>query len=149
MVQDLIPEGYTFSEWFKAVKYTKIAPIQFKEIAGAAGNVSPQILKDIDLSQVMEFDKTLNHLQYLQNQTAISMYYNPSMLGQISPYITSQNNQTNISASSNQTEKIFATYGKIIERSLNNLLKAARIAYKNHDEPLRWVFDDGAVAELE
>lgn len=149
MVQDLIPEGYTFSEWFKAVKYTKIAPIQFKEIAGAAGNVSPQILKDIDLSQVMEFDKTLNHLQYLQNQTAISMYYNPSMLGQISPYITSQNNQTNISASSNQTEKIFATYGKIIERSLNNLLKAARIAYKNHDEPLRWVLDDGAVAELE
>lgn len=148
MVQDLIPEGYKFSEWMKAVKYAKIAPIQMKEVYAGSG-ITPQMLKEIDLSQILEFDKTLNALQYLQNQTAVSMYYNPSMLGQISPYTTVQNNQSNIAASSNQTEKIFATYTNIIERSLNNLIKAARIAYKNHDEPLRWVLDDGAVAELE
>jgi hypothetical protein len=77
------------------------------------------------------------------------MYYNPSMLGQISPYITSSNNQQNIQQSSNQTEKIFSSYTNIIERALNNLLKAARIAYKESDEVLRWVLDDGSVAELE
>lgn len=147
MVQDLIPDGYKFSEWLKAVKYAKIAPIQMKEVL--ASGVTPQMLKEIDLSQVMEFDKLLNYLQYLQTQTAVSMYYNPSMLGQISPYITSSNNQQNIAASSNQTEKIFSTYNNIIERALNNLLKAARIAYKDHNEPLRWVLDDGSVAELE
>ncbi len=147
MVQDLIPDGYKFSEWLSAVKYAKIAPIQMKEVM--ASGVTPQMLKEIDLTQVNEFDKTINALQYLQSQTAVSMYYNPSMLGQISPYITSTNNQQNIQASSNQTEKIFSTYSNIIERALNNLLKAARVAYKDNNDVLRWVLDDGSVAELE
>lgn len=147
MVQDLIPEGYKFSEWLSAVKYAKIAPIQMKEVLAAG--TTPQLLKEIDLTQVQEFDKTINALQYLQTQTAVSMYYNPSMLGQISPYITSSNNQQNIQASSNQTEKIFSTYNNIIERALNNLLKAARVAFKDNNEALRWVLDDGSVAELE
>lgn len=147
LVQDLIPEGYKFGEWLTAVKYSKIAPIQMKEIIGAG--VTPQMLKEIDLSQVTEFDKTINALQYYQTQTAISMYYNPSMLGQISPYITSSNNQQNIQQSSNQTEKIFNTYTNIIERSLNGLLQASRIAFKENNESLRWVLDDGSIAELE
>ena len=147
MVTDMIPEGYTVGQWLQAVKYGKIAPIQLTE--GLAAGVTPQMLKEIDLSQVMELDKMMNTLQYYQTQTAISMYYNPSMLGQISPYITSSNNQQNIQQSSNQTEKIFSTYTNIIERALNNLLKAARIAYKESDEVLRWVLDDGSIAELE
>ena len=146
MLTDMIPEGYTVGEWLKVVKYGKIAPIQQTEVMGG---VSPQMLKEIDLGQVIEMDKMTNALQYYQTQTAISMYYNPSMLGQISPYITASNNQQNIQASNNQTEKIYSSYSNIIERALNNLLKASRIAFKESDEVLRWVLDDGSVAELE
>lgn len=146
MIQDLIPDGYTTGQWLTALKYGKIAPIQMKEVM--ASGVTPQMIKEIDLSQVVEIDKMMNALQYYQTQTAISMYYNPSMLGQISPYITSSNNQQNIQASNNQTEKIFSVYTNIIERSLNGLLKASRIAFKEVDDPLRWVLDDGSVAEL-
>lgn len=147
MLLDLIPEGYTTAQWLTAVKYGKIAPIQIKEIAGQAG-ITPQMIKEIDLSQTIEIDKMMGALQYYQTQTAISMYYNPSMLGQISPYVTASNNQQNIQQSNNQTEKIFSSYSSIIERALNGLLKAARIAYKENDEILRWILDDGSVAEL-
>lgn len=147
MAMELIPDGYTPGQWLQALKYGKIAPIQMNE--AAMQGITPQVLKEIDLSQVIELDKMMNALQYYQTQTAISMYYNPSMLGQISPYITTSNNQQNIQQSANQTEKIFSSYTNIIERALNNLLKAARIAYKDNDEILRWVMDDGSVAELE
>lgn len=147
MAMELIPDGYTPGQWLQALKYGKIAPIQMSE--SIAAGITPQVLKEIDLGQVIELDKMMNTLQYYQTQTAISMYYNPSMLGQISPYITTSNNQQNIQQSANQTEKIFSSYTNIIERALNNLLKAARIAYKESDEVLRWVMDDGSVAELE
>lgn len=142
------PDNIPWADWFAMVKYGKLAPTTFKDFMEINNIGNVPIFKAEDLSQAFELAQMIPALQYLQTQTALSMLYNPSRLGQISPYIPVGNNQQNIAQSSNQTEKVFNQHAIILEKALTQLIENARIAFKDYDEPLTWVLDDGSIAEL-
>lgn len=143
------PENIQWKDWFAMIKYGKMAPVTFKDFMEGQGIEKMPIFKAEDLSQAFELAQMIPTLQYFQTQTAMSMMYNPSRLGQISPYIPVANNEQNIAQSSNQTERVFNQHSLILERALSQLIECARVAYKDYDEVLTWVLDDGSVAELE
>lgn len=143
------PENMKWNDWFAMIKYGKMAPVTFKDFMENNGGVNAPIFKAEDLSQAFELAQMIPTLQYFQTQTATSMMYNPSRLGQISPYIPVSNNEQNIAQSSNQTERVFNQHSQILERALSQLMECARIAFKDYDETLTWVLDDGSIAELE
>lgn len=138
---EYIPEGWTMPEFIKAIHEHKIAPIHFPE-----GSLPPQfaaqMFKDIDMSTAVDISQRIQLLRYYQDQTAIAMYYNPSRLGQISPYVPVSNNQQNIVQSANQTEKLFKTHEEIVVRALNGLLNVAKIAAKTDPKYLEGILDD-------
>ena len=143
------PENIKWQDWFAMMKYGKMAPVTFKDFMENQGMDRAPVFKAEDLSQAFELAQMIPALQYFQAQTATSMLYNPSRLGQISPYVPVSNNEQNIQQSSNQTEKVFNQHNQILERALTQLVECARIAYKDYDEVLTWVLDDGSIAELE
>lgn len=138
---EYIPEGMTMPEFIKLIREHKLAPIHFPE-----GSLPPQfaaqMFKDIDMSTAVDIAQRIQLLRYYQDQTAISMYYNPSRLGQISPYVPVSNNQQNIVQSANQTEKLFKTHDEIVVRALNGLMNMARIAAKKDPSYLENILDD-------
>ena len=143
------PENMQWKDWFAMMKYGKMAPVTFKEFMEGQGLERFPVFKAEDLSQAFELAQMIPALQYFQAQTATSMLYNPSRLGQISPYVPVSNNEQNIQQSSNQTERIFNQHNQILERALTQLVECARIAYKDYKEVLTWILDDGSIAELE
>lgn len=143
------PENIQWKDWFAMMKYGKLAPLTFKDFMEGQGLEKFPVFKAEDLSQAFELAQMIPALQYFQAQTATSMLYNPSRLGQISPYVPVSNNEQNIQQSSNQTERIFNQHNQILERALTQLVECARIAYKDYKEVLTWVLDDGSIAELE
>lgn len=145
---EYIPDGFTMPEFIKLIHEHKLAPIQFPE-----GSLPPQfaaqMFKDIDMSTAVDIAQRIQLLRYYQDQTAISMYYNPSRLGQISPYVPVSNNQQNIVQSANQTEKLFKTHDEIVVRALNGLINAARVAAKLDPTYLEEILDDVSLGLLQ
>jgi hypothetical protein len=145
---EYIPEGFTMPEFIKLIHEHKLAPIHFPE-----GSLPPQfaaqMFKDIDMSTAVDIAQRIQLLRYYQDQTAISMYYNPSRLGQISPYVPVSNNQQNIVQSANQTEKLFTTHDEIVVRALNGLLNAALSAARKNPKYLENILSDASMAVLE
>lgn len=146
MLADYIPEGYTMEKFIRFIHEHKIAPVQFHEGAPVPPQFAAQMFKDIDMSSAIDIAQRIQLLKYYQDQIAIVMYYNPSRLGQISPYVPVSNNQQNIQQSANQTEKMFRTHENIVVRSLNGLLNVARIAIKEDDTYMSDILDDVSYA---
>ena len=142
-----IPKGWTWGKFFQMMKYGKIAPVDFQ--AEGMNPMNAQQIRSLDLSNMNDMAGRLQYLEWISNRVALAMSYNPSRLGQVSPYTAVQNNQQNIIQSSHQTEDIFSTHNKVVENVLNALLQAARVAYKDNPKKLTYLLDDMSVAELD
>lgn len=142
------PKDWSWGKWIMMMKYGKIAPIDTQSETFNPG-IDSQIFKQIDLSTLNDLAGRLQYLEFIRNQVALSMSYNPSRLGQVAPYTAVTNSQQNIVQSSYQTEDIYSTHNKVIENLLNVLVKAARLAFRNNEIARTYLLDDMSIAELE
>ncbi len=141
------PKDWTWGKWFDMIKYGKIAPVDFQ--AEGMNPMEAQAIRGIDLSNIQDMTARVNYLEWLRNQVALAMSYNPSRLGEVSPYTSVSNNQQNIIQSVNQTEDIYSTHNMVVENLLNALLGCARIAFKDNPVKKSYMMDDMSMAELD
>ena len=116
-------------------------------------NMSPheaQLFKEINLSGgASELAGYLQYLEQIKRDASEAMSYNPSRLGQISPYMTATNNQQNIMQSLSQTEDIYTTFNRIQENFLTHLMRLSKTEFRENPAALTYVLDDMSIAELE
>ena len=140
-----LPEGYTWQEWFTMLKKGKVALLEDND---GMGGFDQTLLKSIDLGQMSDIAGTINLLNYYQNNLAVSMLYNPSRLGQVSPYITNATNDQNIQQSFNQTRKIFDAIDRVTQDALNGLFNAAKVAYRDNPDYIVGLVNSLELAQL-
>lgn len=147
MFYNAIPKGMSFNRWMTLQRYAKT---MFLDTSQEGVNPSDmQAIKSLDLGNAADLANDIQVLEFIKNQVAYAMCYNPSRLGQISPYTAVTNNQQNIIQSSNQTEDLYATHNLVVEQVMAALLRAARIAYKDNPIKTSFLMDDMSMAELE
>lgn len=116
-------------------------------------NMSPheaQLFKEINLSGgAAELGSYLQYMETIKQDAAHAMSYNPSRLGQISPYMTVTNNQQNIMQSLSQTEDLYTTFNQMQENFLTHLVKLGQTEFRENPAALTYILDDMSVAELE
>jgi len=142
------PKDWSWGKWISMMKYGKIAPIDTQS-EGFNPGIDSQIFKSIDLSTLSDIAGRLQYLEFIKNQAALAMSYNPNRLGQVAPHTAVSNNQQNIVQSSYQTEDIYSTHNKVVENLLNALVKQTRIAFKDNEFSRTYLLDDMSRAELE
>lgn len=141
------PANWSWSEWFSSFVNGKVALINTHKDGITA--FDSQFFKSIDLGNTMDIAAQLQQLEFNMNQIFSSMYYNPSKLGQISPYITSSNNRMNIAQADRQLAKFYERHRVIKERVLRGVLHMARVAYKKNPIKRSIILDDFSQKELE
>lgn len=112
-------------------------------------NVDAQIFKGIDLSMAQDISQRIQYLDYIKQECSFAMQYNPSRMGQVSPYMTATNNQQNIMQSLSQTEDIYSTYNILKENFLTYLIKLAKVSYIKNPKNFLYILDDYSVADIE
>ena len=106
------------------------------------------MLKDVNLSQVSDLAPKLQYLEFLKNQAALAMSYNPSRKGQIAPYMAVTNNQQNIQQSTYQTQDLYTLHNEVVERLLLKHILNERAALQDNDYIASYVLDDMSIADL-
>lgn len=140
------PEGWTWAEFFRSMKYGKFAPINTH--GEHIGQMDTNVFKSIDLSNMMDIAGTLQQLQHVEQKIASAMHFNLAKLGQINPYMTTGNAKANIEASNNQLYDYYKAHDRIINRVSNALMATARVAYSETGINETVALDDYSVAEL-
>jgi len=141
------PAEWSWGKWLMMMKYGKIAPINLTD--EGASPLDANVFKSVDMGTLDRLAGQLQYLEFIKNQAALAMSYNPSRLGQAEPYVAVTNSQQSIVQSSYQTEDIFTTHNQVIENLLNALLRVARIAFKDNKVARTYLLDDMSIAELE
>lgn len=147
MVQNAMPKDWDPIDFYGYIKNYKLGILDTQQ-EGFNPN-DAQLIKGVDLSNSNEIANKIQYLEFLKDNIAKSMYYNPSRLGQISPYLPVTNNQQNILQSSAQTEDIYSIHNNITERLLNALVDDARIAYYENPEAYTYILDEVSMADLQ
>lgn len=147
VVQQAIPKDWDPIDFYGHLRQYKLGILDPQQ-----EGVSPydtNLIKGVDLSNSNEIANKIQYLEFLKDNIAKSMYYNPSRLGQISPYLPVTNNQQNILQSSAQTEDIYSIHNSIIERLLNALIDDARLCYYMNPKIYDYVLDEVSMASLD
>lgn len=147
MAHEALPEGWTLGKFLAVVKEAKIAPLNLNKI-GMNPNIV-NMFKTVDLSTVDKLAARVGYLDKLKSDAAYAMGYNPSRLGQISPYMTATNNQQNLIQSYSQTEGLYSTFNKVMEQSLTSMLKSAKICLKENKLLRTTILDNLTSAAIE
>lgn len=147
MVQNAMPKDWDPIDFYGYLKHYKIGLLDTQQEGFNPNDAN--LIKGVDLSNANQVANKIQYLEFLKDNIAKSMYYNPSRLGQISPYLPVTNNQQNIMQSSAQTEDIYAVHNSIIERLLNALIDDARLAYYKNPEAYTYILDEIALADLQ
>lgn len=141
------PPNWSWDEFFKSIIHGRIVLLNTPD--GNPNAADANYFRSIDLSTSTDIGKTLEQLQWIKNEMVSSMYYNPSKLGNVSPYITASANNQNIAGSDKQLMKMIKRHKEIMERMMNGLVNVARVAYKGNTEKRLLILDDFSRAELE
>jgi hypothetical protein len=140
------PENWTWQEFMDSLKTAKIAPINPNQ---SGGPVDPNAAKSIDMSRMSDIATKMQYLATLREQLVQSMLFNNSRIGAIGEYATNSNTRDNQTASYNQTEDMFDTHRKIVERALNAAVNVGKKIYKDQPHRHEVIFDDVTLAELQ
>lgn len=141
------PKDWTWQEFFNHIKYSKAVILDLQQ--EGVGPAEAQFFKNIDLSNSQDISSKVAYMEFIKQNIATSMYYNPSRLGQIDAHTAVTNNQQNIIQSSNQTEDLYSTHNAVVESMLNALIDTARVAYKDNPQHISYVLDDMSIADFE
>ena len=141
------PKNWSWQKFILMAKYGKIIPIDLQQEGVTPADA--QIFKSLDLSTISDLAGKLQYLEFIKNQVALSMSYNPSRLGMQQSSVSVTNNQQNIMQSSYQTYDLFNTHNKVVENLMNVVINVARVAFKDNPPIKTYVLDDMSVAELD
>lgn len=142
------PDSFSWQEFYKSGRYLKFLPINPNQEHLMGGNANA-LFRSVDLSNMVDIAAALQQLDAYENRIITSMYYNPSKLGEPSPYLTSGNNAANIQASDKQLYRYFNRHRQVTQRVLNGFVNLARIAFKDSELRKSVLLDDFSRAELE
>jgi len=126
------PEGFSWQDFYKSGRYLKFLPVNLDSEAVQGGDYE-KLFRSIDMSNNIDIAAALRQLDAYEQRIITSMYYNPSKLGEPSPYLTSGNNVQNLQASDRQLYKYFDIHRQVVERVLNGFLNISRIAFKDSE----------------
>ncbi len=140
------PQDWSYGKWLMMAKYGKILPLDTSN--EDFNGIDANIVKALDLSEIIDYAGHLQQLQWYRDQAALAMGYNPSRLGQIVPTTAVANNQQNIQQSSYQTQDIFSLHNQVVENLLNIHIINERAALKDNDYIASYILDDMSRAEL-
>jgi len=141
------PKNWSWQKFMLMAKHGKILPIDLTQEGVTPADA--QIFKTLDLSTDDKKAGQIQYLEFLRNQVAIAMSYNPSRLGNQAASLSVSNNQQNIQQSSYQTYDLYNLHNKVVENLLNALLNTARIAFKDNEHMKTYILSDMSIAELE
>lgn len=141
------PKGWSWQKYIMMAKHGKIIPIDLQQEGVTPADA--QVFKALDLSTIQDMAGKMQYLEFLRNQVALAMSYNPSRLGMQANSVSVTNNQQNIMQSSYQTYDIFNSHNKVIENLLNVLINTARVAFKENIPIKNYVLSDMSIAELD
>ena len=110
------PKDWSWQKFMMMAKYGKILPIDLTQEGVTPADA--QIFKSLDLSTDDKKAGQIQYLEFLRNQVAIAMSYNPSRLGSQSASLAVSNNQQNIQQSSYQTYDIYNLHNKVVDCSI-------------------------------
>ena len=147
LTQQAIPKEWDPIDFYGHLRQYKLGILDTQQ--EGATPYDANLIKGVDLSNSNEIANKIQYLEFLKDNIAKSMYYNPSRLGQISPYLPVTNNQQNILQSSAQTEDIYSIHNSILERLLNALIDDARICYYMNPKIYDYVLDEVSMASLD
>jgi hypothetical protein len=127
-------------------KYGRLLPLDTsnEDINGIDG----QMFKDLNLSQMQDLASKIQYLDWIKNQAALAMSYNPARLGQIVPSAAVTNTKQNIQQSTYQTQDLFTIHNEVIEKVLNRHVLNERAALKDSEYVASYVLDDMSRADL-
>lgn len=142
----LKPKDWSYGKWMMMAKYGKILPLDSSN--EDVNGIDASMFKNLDLSQMQDLASKIQYLDWIRNQAALAMSYNPARLGQIVPQAAVSNTQQNIQQSSYQTQDIFSLHNEIVERVLNRHILNERAALKDNDFIASYILDDMSRADL-
>lgn len=140
------PKNWSWKKWLLMAKNKGVLPIDLTK--EGVTPMDAQAFRGIDLSTVDRLANQLQYLDFLRNQIALAMSYNPSRLGMVGSEVSVTNNQQNIVQSAYQTYDLYNTHNKIVENLYNHLVNTARVAFKDNPPVANYVLDDMSIAEL-
>lgn len=146
IVDTLKPKDWSYGKWMMMAKRGKILPLDSS--SEAINGIDAQMFKAFDLSQMQDIATHLQHLDWIRNQAALAMSYNPQRLGQIVQSEAVRNAQGNIQQSSYQTQDLFTLHNEVVERLLNRHMWNEKIALRNNEYVASYVLDDMSIADL-
>lgn len=150
LVLSLKPSTYETEQWIRMIRDKRVLLIG--EENSPTGHMDPnmlQAIRQLDLTTTDKIASYLSKLEAIKRDTAEAMRFNSAMLGQASPYDSVANRQADLQLSSNQTENLYNTHDKIVEKALTYLMQTAKVYYK--DRPLKrsWIMTDSSIASME
>lgn len=140
MLMNLKPDNMTWQDWLNTMKNTKLLMATANK-HGISG-IDPQIMRSFDMGRGAEIANKVQLLEFLRNNIIAGMFFNPSRIGAIGEYATTQNTVQNQSASYNQTEALFETHRLIIEKMLSGLMNRTKFVYRNQPEKVARILGD-------
>lgn len=142
----LKPKDWTWGKWLMMAKYGKLLPLDTsnEDINGIDG----QMFKDLNLSQMQDLASKIQYLDWIKNQAALAMSYNPARLGQIVPSAAVSNTKQNIQQSTYQTQDLFTLHNEVVEKVMNRHILNERAALKDNDYVASYILDDMSRADL-
>lgn len=141
----LKPKDIPYDQWLRTAKNNKVLLL---DTSNDVNGIDAQIIKSIDVDNSAKIANILQELEWIKNQAAIAMNYNPSRLGQIAPSMQVTNNQQNIQQSSYQTQDLYSLHNAVLERVLNAHINNEKYSLKDNEYVASYILDDMSQAEL-
>jgi len=141
------PKNMTWSSMISIAKDHNLMLIDPTQ-KGAAG-IDPQFMREVNMSKMSEIAERVNLLREILGNLYAVAGFNQFRAGQGGQYANTENIQTQQQSSYNQTEGMFETHRKIVEKACTRLMNIARIYYKDHPEELRNILSPSSYMELE
>lgn len=147
MMMNAKPKNMSWSDTLSIAKEHNLLLIDPVQRSGSG--VDPQFLKEVNMSKMAEISERVNLLNFILANLYKVAGFNEFRMGQGGQYANQSSVEQGVTSSYNQTEEMFDTHRKIVEKAVNRLFNIARIYYKENPELLKNVLSPMSYMELE
>ena len=146
-LEQLVPDEWHTADVVQLLKSKKILSVDFE-----GAGITPDMLnaiRSIDLSNATEIAEKYKFAQAIKVDGISAMGANAGILGNVNPYMTSGNNETNIKNSSLQTRDLQICHLKTTERALELAMMRAPYYYQENIAKYRYAISEYTLANNE
>jgi len=145
-VMDLKPDNMNMQEWLDMIVNFKLMPINPNK--NGLSRIDPALMRQIELGRLSDIGARINRLEFIRANLMRDMFFSEARAGSVGQYATQANIQTNNIASYNQTESLFNTHKRILDKALTGYLKCIRFYAKKNPSLYENVLDDIGMSYL-